>query len=199
MDKAAFLAGLRERLAGLPQTDMQNSLDYYAEMIDERIEDGMPEEDAVRDVGSPDEIASQILSEIPLPRLVREKVRRRRAPQAWEIVLLVLGAPLWLPLLLAFLAAALSVYAVIWSVVATLYAADLSLAAGAVLAAAQCVFALRQASYLPAAVLVGAALCFAGLTVFLFLGSNAAAGGVLRLSRTLILGIKSRFVRKGAA
>ena len=198
MGKDAFLSALRERLAGLPQADVQSSVDFYAEMIDERIEDGMPEEEAVRAVGSVEEIASQILADIPLPRLVREKVRERRSLRAWEIVLLVLGAPLWLPLLLAFLAVGLSVWLVLWSLALTLYAVDLSAAAGAAGSVLGCVLSISQGHSMPAVFHAGAALCCAGLTIFLFFGSNASVKGLLRLSRAIALRIKSAFVRKEA-
>ena len=66
-------------------------------MIDDRMEEGLAEEEAVSSFGTPEEIADQILSEIPLSRLVRERVKPKRALKAWEIVLLVLGSPVWLP------------------------------------------------------------------------------------------------------
>ena len=39
MKKNEFLAELRGRLAGLSEADLNRSLDYYAEMIDDRMED----------------------------------------------------------------------------------------------------------------------------------------------------------------
>ena len=47
MTKEGFLAQLRQQLWALPEADRQNSLDYYAEMIDDRMEEGLSEEEAV--------------------------------------------------------------------------------------------------------------------------------------------------------
>lgn len=47
MNKEQFLAAVRERLSALPRDDVEQSLDYYGEMIDDRVEDGMSEEQAV--------------------------------------------------------------------------------------------------------------------------------------------------------
>ena len=73
MNKYEFLGRLRERLAGLPPKDIDASLDYYAELIADRIEDGMSEEEAVAALGTIDEIVAQILEDTPLPKLVKER------------------------------------------------------------------------------------------------------------------------------
>ena len=66
---------LRKRLAGLPQAEIEERLAFYNEMIDDRIEDGLTEEEAVAEVGPVEDVVNQIMSEIPLTALVREKVR----------------------------------------------------------------------------------------------------------------------------
>ena len=61
MNREQFLTALRARLSELPQADLERTLQYYREMIEDRIEDGMPESAAVADVGDPDELAAFIL------------------------------------------------------------------------------------------------------------------------------------------
>ena len=41
MNKKDFLARLREGLSGLPQDDVAERLTFYAEMIDDKVEDGL--------------------------------------------------------------------------------------------------------------------------------------------------------------
>ena len=72
MNKQTFLSELRSRLSGLPQEDIDGHIGLYEEMIDDRIEEGLPEEEAVADVGSIDEIVTQILADYPLSKLVKE-------------------------------------------------------------------------------------------------------------------------------
>ena len=122
MNKNEFLTALRGRLNGLPEEDIIKSMDYYGEMLDDRIEDGMSEEEAVEALGSIEDIMSEILSAVSLPKLVKEKVKPKRALKAWEIVLLILGAPLWIPLVAAVLITVLSIYLSIWSIIISLYA-----------------------------------------------------------------------------
>ena len=91
MSKAEFLEVLRKRLSGLPREEVEERLAFYNEMIDDRIEDGLTEAEAVAGIGSVDDVARQIMAEIPLTTLVREKVRPKRILRVWEIILLVLG------------------------------------------------------------------------------------------------------------
>ena len=67
-------------------------------MIDDRMEDGISEEEAVEGIGTVDQIYEQIMSDMPLVKLVKEKVKPKRKLKAWEIVLLTLGSPVWIPL-----------------------------------------------------------------------------------------------------
>lgn len=64
MTKQEFLAELRRGLSGLPQNDIEERLNFYSEMIDDRMEEGLSEQEAVDGIGSVDSVVSQILSGI---------------------------------------------------------------------------------------------------------------------------------------
>ena len=128
MDKKEFLSALEARLAGLPEADLQASLDFYAEMLDDLTEGGMTEREAVASLGSVDAIAEEILMDTPLPKLIKAKMKPKHRMRAWEIVLLAVGSPVWLPILIALFAVALSLYITLWAAVLSLYAADLAFA-----------------------------------------------------------------------
>ena len=49
MNKEEFLKTLESLLKSLPKQESQKMLDYYAEMIEDRMEEGMSEENAVQD------------------------------------------------------------------------------------------------------------------------------------------------------
>ena len=117
MTKQEFLSALQDGLRGLPQSDIDERVSFYAEMIDDRVEDGLSDEEAVTAIGSVEEIVAQIVADTPLTRLVSVKIKPNRRLSPVEIVLLVLGSPVWLSLLIAIVAVALSLCVVIWSVV----------------------------------------------------------------------------------
>ena len=53
MDKESYLARLREALRGLPEADIAESLAYYTELIEDRMEEGLSEAEAVAGLPSP--------------------------------------------------------------------------------------------------------------------------------------------------
>ena len=197
MNKQRFLDELRKGLAGLPQQDVEERLAFYSEMIDDRMEEGLSEEEAIAEIGPVDGVVKQILADIPLTKLVKERIRPKRKLAAWEIVLLVLGFPVWFPLLAAAFAVLLSVYVVIWSLVIALWAVFAAL----VLAAAACLFGMvmlviKNGAWLEAAGVFGITLVLAGLSVLTFLACVAATKGMAKLTKRLALWVKHLFVGK---
>ncbi len=199
MNKQAFLTALGESLRGLPQEDREKSLSFYEEMINDRMEDGASEEEAVAAIGSTEEITAQALSDIPLAKLVKAKVKPSRALKVWEIVLLILGAPVWLPLLFAAVLIVVAVYAVAWAGVITLYAGDLSLAAAGVGFAAATLLYGFSGNVPGICVALGMGLICMGLAIFCFFGVNQVAKWVLLFGRKMLLWLKSLFIRKEEA
>ena len=79
MSKQEFLAQLRKGLSGLPQDDIEERLAFYGEMLDDRIEEGISEEEAVSAIDSVDEIVQQVVAEIPLAKIAKEGIELKRA------------------------------------------------------------------------------------------------------------------------
>ena len=52
MTKQEFLASLREGLRGLPPADVEERIAFYDEMIDDRMEEGLTEEEALGELWS---------------------------------------------------------------------------------------------------------------------------------------------------
>lgn len=199
MNKEEFLAQLRSGLSALPLADTEERIAFYDEMINDRMEEGLSEEEAVREVGAVDEIVKGALSDTSLSKLVREKVKPGRTLRSWEIALLVIGAPLWLALLIAAAAIVFSLYIALWAVIVSLWALAVSFAAallgGLVLGV---VFFLRGGA--PAALgMLGCGMLCGGVSIFLFFGSMAATKGILQLTAKTVLRIKTVLVKKEAA
>ena len=196
MSKQQFLEGLRRALSGLPQEDIEERLTFYSEMIDDRVEEGLTEEEAVAEIGPVDEVVAQIMEEIPLSKLVKERVRPKRALRAWEIFLLVLGSPVWLPLLLAGIAVIFALYVAVWAVIISLWAVEVSLAGASLGGAISAVVACFQGNGITGVASLGVGFFCAGLAIFWFFGCKAVTKGILLLTKKTALGIKSLFIGK---
>lgn len=191
MTKAEFLAELEKQLSNLSKGDKQQWLDYYTEMIDDRIEEGLTEADAIEAIGTPSEIAQQIKSELPLAKLVRQRIKPKRKLRTWEITLLAVGSPLWASLLLALAAIVFSIYVSLWSVIISLWAVEVSFAACAVAGILLFIpYGILQGNFSAASFLLGAALVLAGISIFLFLGCKAITKGFCKATASLLRSLK---------
>lgn len=197
MTKHEFLSELRQRLSGLPREDIEKSVEYYSEIIDDQIEDGIPEEQAVEAMGSAAKIANQILMDTPLPKLVKAKAKPHRALKAGEIALLILGAPLWLCLLFAGVMTVFAIYVSLWAVIASLYVTVLALGVGAVAGVIGFGVLIAQHSFVQAVFCLGMGLMLAGIGILFFFGCGLISKGVVLGSKKVLLAMKSCFVGRG--
>ena len=196
MTKIGFLMALRDRLAGLPQAELEERLGFYSEMIEDRMEEGLSEEEAVAAVGSVDEIAAAVTAEMPLIKRAAEKIKPKRALRRWELVLLILGSPVWFSLLVAAFAVAISLYASLWAVLISLWAGFVALAVCAPAGVAVGVMLLCFGRIGAGIALLGGACTAAALSV-LFCGGCLV---LTRLSLALscrIFGKRSNFATHG--
>ena len=198
MKKEAFLNELRSRLYGLPQSDIEDRVSFFGEMIDGRMEDGMSEEEAVAAMEPIDTIVGQIMSEIPLARLVKTKVKPEKGHKAWKIVLLICLFPIWFPLFIAFAAIVFSLLVAIWAVIISFYIVAGSL----VIASLGCVIATGAyfgiGRIVPGIGGFGAIFVCIGLSILFFLLSIAMTKGTVFLTRKMFIGLKTSFVGKEA-
>lgn len=196
MNKREFLARLRQGLSGLPQDDIEERLTFYSEMIEDRKEEGLSEEEAVSAVGAADEIVAQVIAETPLAKIAKERMKSKRRLRAGEIVLLVLGSPIWLSVGVAAFAVILSLYISLWAAIISLWAVFASLAVcliGGVLACV--IFTVGGNGAAGAAVLAVGLVC-AGLAIVMFFGCKAVTTGALILTKKMAIWIKNCFLEK---
>ncbi len=190
MTKQEFLTRLEEELSGLPQEDVAERLVFYGEMIEDRMEEGAAEEEAVAGIGPVDAVAKQIIDEIPISKLVRERIKPKRRMGAGEIILLILGSPIWLSLLIAAFAVILSVYIVIWAVIISLWAVFAAFVVCVPAAAVVAMYLMLKGSTLQGIAMIGAAVMLAGLSVFLFFGCRILSKGAVFLTKKFFYWIK---------
>ena len=196
MTKTQFVLELSEKLSGLPKEDVKKSIEFYVEMIDDRMDEGMSEADAISAIGSIDAIAEQILGEIPMVKLVAEKVKPKRKMRAWEIVLLALGSPIWISLAAAAFAVILSIYICLWAVEICIYAANITFFAGGVSGITLTAIYFIQGNVGAALFALGAGILCTGIGLLMLWVCRESTKLVVKLGNKILLGIKKMFVRR---
>lgn len=226
MTKLKFLLTLHEKLSGLPLEEVEERLAFYSEMIEDRMEEGLPEEEAVAAAGDIDAIAAQIAAELsgaesakaaeghtdkPLSNAANEEKvstaeglhTEKAAPQkrksAWSGILLALGSPLWLPLLLAAFAVVLALFVVLWAVILSLWAVFAAVEVCALAGVVAGIVWVLGGNRFAGGALLGAGLVCAGVAILIFYGCRAVTVGALRLTQKTAHGMKNLFRKKEGA
>lgn len=195
MRKQEFLNELRNKLAGLPEDDVNDRIAFYSEMIDDRIDEGKTEEEAVADFGGVDSVVNDIAQDTSLMVLVKERVKPKGGIKGWQIALICVGFPIWLPLLIVAIVLALVAYLLIWILVIVTYAVETGLLASSV--AGLIVFfgylTGGEFNLIP----LGISVMCAGGAALLFFGCVGATKVTLKLSKKIFTSIKAAFIKKG--
>lgn len=115
MNKGAFLDALEGELTKrrLSADEVRAAREYYADAIDERMDDGLSEQEATACMGSPVTCAQAAASETaPVPHLVRRFATRFALV---NLVLAILTLPVWGMFVIAFLMVVASAYVTLFS------------------------------------------------------------------------------------
>ena len=199
MNKQEFLTRLKQELSGLPKEDIEERLAFYEEMIDDRIEEGVSEEEAVLAMGDIEEIVSRIIADIPFIKIAKKRIKPDRRMKSWEIILLILGSPIWLSLLIVAFAIALSIYVSIWAIDISLWSVFASLIGGVLGGiGAGIVFMCTNNVYSGLIMIAGGLVCV-GLAILMFYGCVATTKGLAIATKKIAIGIKNLFIKKEEA
>ncbi len=196
MTKAEFLNKLCTELSGLSPSDINSSIEYYSEMISDRTDAGMSEEEAVAELGSPKAIAREIIVNMPIGKVIKSTInKRKRVLKMWEIICLILGSPIWLSMLAAAVCILLSLYVAVWSVFISVLAVDIAAFAGGAGITFASLFNIATAPA-TSTVLIGLGLCAMGIGAFCFLPCIKIGKVFVKTSIALTKAIKAIIVGK---
>ena len=162
------------------------------------MDEGKSEEEAVADIGTVDEVIKQIAKETPLVSLVKHKMKPKRRLRGWEVVLIILGFPLWFPLMITAFVLMFVGFILMWTGAIVTYAVEASLIAATFMSLLSFFLGYFDGSGITANLpYIGMALmCFGGAIGFGF-ACFGVSKGMAKATRGMFIGIKSWFIRKG--
>jgi len=196
MNKKEFLEALSIGLKDYSEKDRQQYIDYYSEMIDDRIEEGLSECDAVSAVGDVNKITKEKLGEEISEKLAQGEKKKNDKRDYGKLALIIAGSPLWAPLAIAALTIIFSLYASAWAIIASFWSAfaafAVSVPAGLILSMALFFNDLSLA----AAISISAALVSFSLAIFSFFGCLWLTKKLTALSVISAKYVKTLFTKK---
>ena len=203
MTKSEFLIILKKNLISLPEQDRRKTIQYYAEMIDDRIEEGFSEEDAVEQIGPVYELIAQIKSDYGETASVNtsepNRKQHKKSVNIGVMILLILGFPLWFSLLMAVFSVFLVLYVSLWSCIIALWSVFVSFIACSVCGIILGVIFNMLGRFVSGTAMIGAGIILAGLTIFTFYACKAATKGAAYLTKKTAVFIKNCFTKKEAS
>ena len=199
MRKSEFLYELRRALSGLPQSDVEERVYFYSEMIDDRIEEGLSEEEVVAGIGSPHDVAEQIKADLFAPEGKENKKEKKKSKWHWgplEIVLVILAAPLILSVGSGILGTMISVYASVWATIISLWACVVALW-GVALAGIVAGFGMMlTGNSIPGLAVIALAIFSAGFSIFMFFAAHLAGKWTVILTKKFFVWLIGKFKGK---
>ena len=202
MRKNEFINEIRGALRGYPHNEVENSIEFYSEIIDDRMENGMSEEEAVASLGDLDRIIKNIKVDMPLKSVIRERVKENKEERIREnkhmsagmIILLILGAPLWVPLAITAFVLFFVFYMLLWVFDIVIFAVSIALAACLAGGVVGGVISFIAGNPGTGIAWIGVGIAALGLAIFLFMAGAGVAKANCSLTGSFLRGTKRRIV-----
>lgn len=196
MNKEIFIKELKKGLKRLPREEKRKQLSYYSELIDDMIEDGMSEAEAVARLGDVKDICDNILKEYSIQSSSDKTNKPSTGWKVVTIILLVLGSPVWISILIAIFAVVFAIYVCFWAVVITLFAVAFALAVSSLAMIVFLIFKLIASNVATAVLALAAAFLLAGLALLIGLAAYWTARGAVLTAAAMVKAVKAIFKRK---
>ncbi len=197
MNKQEFVEELRKRLSGLPQEEADKSIAYYEEVIADRMEEGEAEEDAVAAMGSINEVVDGIFYDQSFPTLVKTRMNEsklKKTNKTLWVVIVILTFPIWFPIAISLIVAALSVYIAIWCVIISLFVAEFSFVASGLGGIGIGISFLVSGNGASGLLAIGAGILLVGIALFLIYPIWMMSKGLVKLTGKFVVWLKSLFI-----
>ncbi len=192
MTKKEFLDELEKRLNGLPRSEVRERINFYDEMIQDMVEEGKSEQEAVSSFGTIDDVVLSIAGKTKMTSLVKERIKPKGKIGTVGILAIILGFPLWFPLLITFFVLMFVAYILLWVLVVVTYSVELAFISSSVAC-----FSMYYSNLINTNNnygYIGAGICLIGVSLLFLPVCIAATKANIKLTEKIFLGIKNKLI-----
>ena len=198
MNKQEFISQLKIRLSGFSKESIEEQLSFYSEIIDDKIEDGFDEEEAVSSIGSIDSILKNLIDETSFIKIAKEKIKPKRKLSTLEIILLIIGSPLWISVLIAVIAVIFSFYISLWSIIISFWSVFVSFFASSLGMLTGGVIVLFKGKLIVGTAMIGICFILVGLSILTFYSCKYLTKAIILLTKKITVSLKKYLIKKGS-
>ena len=193
MSGKEWLEILEEKLKKLPKDERQKVVDFYTEIISDKIEDGCGGESVVFSLGNPSDIADKICRENGIDcggQREKENPKRNGKPLWFSITVGFFAVAVGIPVAIALLASWIAVLISIWACFGAFLVGAGACAVGVFASAIMALLGAVQNGW----ALFGGAIASVGITALLSVGFWYLAIGASKFSLWIISGARGEKV-----
>jgi len=176
MNKNQFYNEIRENLKNFSSAEVDNIIEYYDEIIVEKTEVGMSEEEAIDSFGEIKNIVNSITADLVL---VRSESKKPNSVRNFFIILGICASPILLPIGIAFFAVFLSFLIVILSLIFSFSVSAIAILISIIPMAIE--MNLSGAGYPVILIAIGLALLVSGIMILLTIGTIQIGRSILNM------------------
>lgn len=181
MNKSYFIKKIKESLRDFSKEEVQRIIEYYEELINDYIDEGYTEEEAIEQLGDIDNIIKDLKADLVIER---SSNKNTNSLKNFLIVLSITTSPVLIPIGIAF-------FVVFISILISLFGLNLSFALSSILLIISSIYTTIEMSMLgtdPSIILITlGGLLFSGALMGLF------SIGIYKVSKTILNFINKQF------
>jgi len=136
---------------------------------------------------------NNLLNENNTIEINQEYPKTKEKLNTWKTIFLVIGAPIWISLLITIFSIFLSIYIALWSVIICFWAIFGSMIGSALTTILVGILFVFSKNKLTGLAMIGAGMICIGLSILIFIGCKSLNKGIILLTKKLILYIKNYF------
>ena len=129
MMKKEFIHELKLKLKSFNHIEVDKIIDFYSELIDEKIESGMKEEAAIKSFGDIDLIVKRVSADLVIERIDNKS---SKPITSFLIILGICASPILIPIGIGFFAVFISIFITFFSIIFAFFISSIAVFAGSI-------------------------------------------------------------------
>lgn len=162
MRKQEFFRKIKLRLSQFDESEVKRIINYYDEIIIEKMEEGISEEEAINDFGSIDNIINDIKIDLVSKRT---SIDNKHAMKNFMIILGICSTPILLPLAITFAVLFFTMFIVLFVLIFSFFVSGISVIIGVSYQSYLSLLAGNDIAYI--LIQLGAAFMIGGILIYL--------------------------------
>ena len=191
MNKVEFLKELELNLFKMKDSEKNKFITYYDEMISDYIENGMVEDEAVKKIGTPNKIAQELMGEYDSVKLNLPSF----GSKSLNIIITIIGFPLWGSVLLTVALLVLSAYILLWCIPIAAGAGCVGFLASAIVGIVGAPFVIAQSISI-GVIQLGSGIASIGISLLLGIATIASTKKFISITKNFNIKLVALFKRK---